>query len=148
MIGLDVMGRNLVPNMADHGDAAAGYDKDQAKIEALRQESKERDVCGAENIQEFARLLPRPRAVMMLVPAGPPVNSVIGELLPHLEKGDLFVGVGNSCFCKITICVPTTCPRKAFNSSEWACLEARTARATARASCPWTYNPDFSSNLC
>ena len=71
MIGLGVMGRNLVMNMADRGYTVAGYDKDQSKVEAMRQESMERDVRGAANIQEFARLLCRPRAVMLLVPAGP-----------------------------------------------------------------------------
>jgi 6-phosphogluconate dehydrogenase len=87
MVGLGVMGRNLVPNMADHGFAVAGYDMDQTKVEALRQESKECDVRRAESIQEFARLLRQPRAVMMLVPAGAPVDSVIKDLLPYLGMG-------------------------------------------------------------
>jgi 6-phosphogluconate dehydrogenase len=47
MVGLGVMGRNSLLNMADHGFSAAGYDRDQAKVEALRKESKERDVRGA-----------------------------------------------------------------------------------------------------
>ena len=47
MVGLGVMGRNLVMNMAGHGFAVAGYDKDQAKVEALRKESAERTICGA-----------------------------------------------------------------------------------------------------
>jgi 6-phosphogluconate dehydrogenase len=98
MVGLGVMGRNFVLNMAGHGFTVAGYDKDQAKVEALRQESKERDVRGAESIQEFAALLHQPRAVMLLVPAGPPVDSVIADLLPHLEKGDLIIDAGNSYF--------------------------------------------------
>ncbi|MGA3019443.1 MAG: NADP-dependent phosphogluconate dehydrogenase [Bryobacteraceae bacterium] len=98
MVGLGVMGRNFVLNMAEHGYAVAGYDKDQAKVEALRQESKGRDVRGAESIQELAGSLRQPRAVMMLVPAGAPVDSVIGDLLPHLEKGDLIIDAGNSYF--------------------------------------------------
>ena len=98
MVGLGVMGRNLVLNMADHGFTVAGYDKDQAQVEALRQESKERDVRGAEGIKEFAGLLHQPRAVMLLVPAGPPVDSVIADLLPHLGKGDLIIDAGNSYF--------------------------------------------------
>jgi len=72
MVGLGVMGRNLVLNMADHGFTVAGYDKDQAQVEALRQESKERDVRGAEGIKEFAGLLHQPRAVMLLCPPGRP----------------------------------------------------------------------------
>ena len=98
MVGLGVMGRNLVLNMADHGYAVAGYDKDQAKVEAMRQETKVGDVRGAESIQEFALLLRQPRAVMLLVPAGPPVDSVIADLLPCLEKGDLIIDAGNSYF--------------------------------------------------
>jgi len=74
MVGLGVMGRNLLLNMADHGFSVAGYDKDVAKVEALRQESKKGDVRGATDIKEFIGLLRRPRAVMMLVPAGAPVT--------------------------------------------------------------------------
>ena len=98
MVGLGVMGRNLLLNMADHGFSVAGYDKDAAKVEALRQESQKGDVRGATDIKEFIGLLRRPRAVMMLVPAGAPVDSVIKDLLPHLEKGDLIIDAGNSYF--------------------------------------------------
>jgi 6-phosphogluconate dehydrogenase len=98
MVGLGVMGRNLLLNMADHGFSVAGYDQDQSKVEALRQESKEHDVRGAANIQEFIALLRQPRAVMMLVPAGPPVDSVINDLLANLQPGDLIIDAGNSYF--------------------------------------------------
>jgi len=98
MVGLGVMGRNLVLNMAEHGFSVAGYDKDAAQVEALRQESKERDVRGAVDIKEFIALLRKPRAVMLLVPAGAPVDSVIKDLLPHLQSGDLIIDGGNSYF--------------------------------------------------
>jgi len=98
MVGLGVMGRNLVLNMADHGFTVAGYDKDPDKVEALRKESAERNVCGAANIPDFIALLRKPRTVMMLVPAGAPVDSVIKDLLPHLDKGDLIIDAGNSYF--------------------------------------------------
>ena len=98
MIGLGVMGRNLLLNMADHGFSVAGYDKDPTKIEALRKESSERKIRGAENIVDFVALLRKPRAVMMLVPAGAPVDSVIKDLSPHLDKGDLIIDAGNSYF--------------------------------------------------
>jgi len=98
MVGLGVMGRNLVLNMADHGCAVAGYDRDQAKVEALRKESAERNICGAANIRDFIALLRKPRAIMMLVPAGAPVDSVIKDLLAHLDKGDLIIDAGNSYF--------------------------------------------------
>src|ERR1039457_3018675 len=98
MVGLGVMGRNLVLNMGDHGFSVAGYDKDAAKVEALRRESKERDVHGAADIKEFIALLRKPRAIMMLVPAGAPVDSVINDLLAHLQPGDLIIDAGNSYF--------------------------------------------------
>jgi len=98
MVGLGVMGRNLLLNMADHGFSVAGYDKDLSKVEALRKESADRDIRGADNIHDFIGLLRPPRAVMMLVPAGPPVDSVIEDLLPNLDKGDLIIDAGNSYF--------------------------------------------------
>ena len=75
MIGLGVMGRNMLLNMADHGFPVAGYDKDSSKVEALRKESAGNDIHAADNIKDFIGLLRAPRAVMMLVPAGPPVDS-------------------------------------------------------------------------
>jgi 6-phosphogluconate dehydrogenase len=98
MVGLGVMGRNLLLNMADHGFSVAGYDKNADKVKALRQEAKKGNVLGATDIKEFIGLLRRPRAVMMLVPAGAPVDSVIKDLLPNLEKGDLIIDAGNSYF--------------------------------------------------
>lgn len=98
MVGLGVMGRNLLLNMADHGHSVAGYDKDAAKVAALRQEAENRDIRGAADINEFIALLRKPRAVILLVPAGPPVDSVIKDLLPHLDKGDLIIDGGNSYF--------------------------------------------------
>ena len=98
MVGLGVMGRNLVLNMGDHGYSIAGYDKDQTQVEALRKESVERKIRAAANIVGFIALLRKPRAIMMLVPAGAPVDAVIKDLLPHLEKGDLIIDAGNSYF--------------------------------------------------
>jgi 6-phosphogluconate dehydrogenase len=98
MIGLGVMGRNMLLNMADHGFPVAGYDKDPAKVEALQKESAGMNVRSAGDIEDFIALLRAPRAVMMLVPAGPPVDSVIADLLPHLDKGDLIIDAGNSYF--------------------------------------------------
>jgi 6-phosphogluconate dehydrogenase len=98
MVGLGVMGRNLVLNMADHGSAVAGYDKDQTKVASLQKESVERNICAAANVTDFIALLRKPRAIMMLVPAGAPVDSVIEDLLPHLDKDDLIIDAGNSYF--------------------------------------------------
>jgi 6-phosphogluconate dehydrogenase len=98
MVGLGVMGRNFLLNMADHGFSVAGYNRGPSKVEALRQEANGRDVRGADSIKELIGLLRKPRAVMMLVTAGPPVDSVIGDLLPHLERDDLIIDAGNSYF--------------------------------------------------
>jgi 6-phosphogluconate dehydrogenase len=98
MVGLGLMGRNLLLNMADHGHSVAGYDKDATKVAALRLEAENRNIRGAANIPDFIALLRQPRAVMMLVPAGAPVDSVINDLLAHLEPGDLIIDAGNSYF--------------------------------------------------
>jgi 6-phosphogluconate dehydrogenase len=98
MVGLGVMGRNLLLNMADHGFRVAGYDRDKDKVQSLQKESKEHTVHGATNISAFISLLRKPRAIMMLVPAGAPVDNVINDLLPHLEAGDLIIDAGNSHF--------------------------------------------------
>ena len=105
MIGLGVMGRNFLLNMADHGFSVAGYDKDQAKVEALRQEAKQRDVKGANDLREFVSFLRTPRAVMLLVPAGPPVDAVIRDLLAVLQPGDAIVD-GGTPTSRIPTCAP------------------------------------------
>jgi 6-phosphogluconate dehydrogenase len=99
LIGLGVMGRNFAKNMADHGFSVAGYDRDQEKIKALVfEKTKQQDLRTGHDIKEFIGLLARPRSVMMLVPAGDPVDAVIDELLLHLEPGDLIIDSGNSRF--------------------------------------------------
>jgi len=98
MVGLGVMGRNFVLNMADHGHSVVGYDKAASKTDALRKEAASRDIHGATMLKEFVGLLRVPRAVMMLVPAGPPVDAVIRDLLPSLTRGDLIIDGGNSHF--------------------------------------------------
>ncbi len=100
MVGLGVMGRNLVLNMADHGHSVAGYDKDAAKVAALRHEAEggQRNIHATASLQEFIGMLRTPRAVMLLVPAGSPVDAVIRDLQPCLERGDLIIDGGNSHF--------------------------------------------------
>ena len=103
MVGLGVMGRNLLLNMADHGHSVAGFDKDATKVKALREETEHRDIRGAASLKEFVGMLRVPRAVMMLVPAGPPVDAVIRELLPCLQRGDLIIDGGNSHFSDMEV---------------------------------------------
>jgi 6-phosphogluconate dehydrogenase len=98
MIGLGTMGRNLLLNMADHGYKVAGHDKDQSKIELLAKESSKENVKGFHSINEFVESLKKPRAIMMLVPAGKIVDQVIAEIAPLLDEGDLLIDGGNSHF--------------------------------------------------
>jgi len=98
MIGLGVMGRNLVLNIGDHGYSVSGYDKDITKVQELQTEVGSRTINAAQSLDEFVSVLSTPRAIMMLVPAGKIVDTVIHELIPHLEKGDLIIDAGNSHF--------------------------------------------------
>ncbi len=98
MVGLGTMGRNLLLNMADHGVPVAGYDKDDARARTLAAEAGQRRVGATSRLEEFVGWLRAPRAVMMLVPAGPIVDSVIADLLPHLQRGDVLIDGGNSFF--------------------------------------------------
>ncbi len=96
MIGLGVMGRNLALNMADHGFAVAGYNRHLDKVDLLEQEAEGRTVVGTRSEEELVKSLRKPRAVMMMVPAGKAVDEVIRDLLPYLEPGDLIIDGGNS----------------------------------------------------
>lgn len=98
IVGLGVMGRNLLLNMADHGFTVAGYDKDPSKVKSLREEAAKHTIHDTNDIKTFIALLRRPRAVLLLVPAGPIVDAVIADLLPYLEPGDLIIDAGNSYF--------------------------------------------------
>ena len=98
MIGLGVMGRNLLLNMGDHGVKGAGFDKDASKGTLLEQESTNGNLKGFSDVKEFVASLNKPRAIMMLVPAGKIVDDVIEELLPLVEKGDLIIDGGNTYY--------------------------------------------------
>ena len=98
MVGLGVMGRNLVLNIADHGYSVSGYDKDLSKVQQLQIEAGSRIINAAQSLEGFVRILSSPRIIMMLVPAGQVVDNVIRDLMPLLEKNDLIVDAGNSHF--------------------------------------------------
>jgi len=97
MVGLGVMGRNFLLNVADSGFSVIGLDKDDSKATALEKEGNE-NVKGATEPKEFVKALKKPRTIMMLVPAGPIVDSVIEELVPLLDDGDVLIDGGNSHF--------------------------------------------------
>lgn len=98
MIGLGLMGRNLVFNMADNGYSIVGYDKNKKMVKKLNQEGGNHLVEGVNDIKDFVHLLNAPRNVMLMLPAGPPVDAVVGELLDYLQPGDLIIDGGNSHF--------------------------------------------------
>ena len=99
LIGLGVMGRNLILNIADNGFSVAGYDLKKENINRLEHEKNATHaVASADSIRKLSSLLKKPRAVIILVPAGDAVDNVIDELLPVLEEEDLIIDGGNSHF--------------------------------------------------
>ncbi|RYG49006.1 NADP-dependent phosphogluconate dehydrogenase, partial [bacterium] len=97
MVGLGTMGRALLLNMADKGNAVAGFDIDPEKAHSLVSDGGA-PVDGFTDIKEFVQSIHRPRAIMILVPAGAPVDSVLNSLSPYLEEGDFVIDGGNSYF--------------------------------------------------
>ena len=99
LIGLAVMGQNLVLNMNDHGFKVAVFNRTVSKVdEFLANEAKGTQVVGAQSIEELAGLLKRPRRVMLMVKAGASVDQTINQVLPYLEAGDIIIDGGNSLF--------------------------------------------------
>ena len=137
LIGLAVMGQNLILNMNDHGYTVAAYNRTVSKMEEfLAGPAKGRHtIMGARSIEELAAILKRPRKVMLMVKAGEVVDHFIELLLPHLEEGDLIIDGGNSHY-------PDTSRRTAY-LKEWpfytsapAYPAVRRAPATAPQSFP------------
>jgi 6-phosphogluconate dehydrogenase len=98
LVGLGVMGRNLALNMADHGFSVAVYNRTKEKTREFMEEVGAREISPAYSTPEFIDMLHKPRAIIILVAAGPPVDLVIKEFLPHLDPGDLIIDGGNSHF--------------------------------------------------
>jgi len=100
LIGLAVMGQNLILNMNDHGYTVVAYNRTLSKVDDfLNQAAKGREtILGAHSLEEMAALLKRPRKVMLMVKAGKAVDDFIELVLPHLEPGDLIIDGGNSHF--------------------------------------------------
>lgn len=99
LIGLGVMGRNFILNVADNNFKAFGYDLDSEKVNALREEGGDTArVDASTDITTFVEALALPRKIMLLVPAGKIVDTVIENLLPHLAKDDIIIDGGNSFF--------------------------------------------------
>ena len=96
LVGLGVMGRNFILNVASNGYSSIGLSSKDEAIELLKNEGKDYEVDGTKSDEEFIKKLKRPRKIMLLVPAGAPVDSVIERFLPYLEDGDILIDGGNS----------------------------------------------------
>jgi len=99
LIGLAVMGQNLILNMNDHDFTVVAYNRTVSKVDDfINNEAKDTNVIGAHSIEEMVSHLKRPRRVMMLVKAGQPVDDFIDHVIPYLEPGDIVIDGGNSLY--------------------------------------------------
>jgi 6-phosphogluconate dehydrogenase len=99
LIGLAVMGQNLVLNMSDHGYRVAVYNRTVEKVDNfVNGPARGRTIQGAHTLEELVGMLKRPRRIMLMVKAGQPVDDFIEKLLPLLEPGDIIIDGGNSNF--------------------------------------------------
>ena len=95
VVGLGVMGASLARNIESKGFPVVGYDLDAKKTQGfLNGPAKGKAIAGAERPEQLMEMLERPRRVLMMVPAGPPVDSVIAHLKPHLQEGDILIDGG------------------------------------------------------
>lgn len=99
LIGLAVMGQNLILNMNDHGFKVVAYNRTVSKVDDfLANEAKGTQVIGSHSIPDMISKLKHPRRVMMLVKAGSAVDDFIAQIVPHLDKGDIIIDGGNSLY--------------------------------------------------
>lgn len=99
LIGLAVMGENLVMNMESKGFTVAVYNRTSEKVTRfINSRAKGKNIIGTYSIEELVDNLEKPRKVMLMVKAGQPVDDFIELLIPHLEKGDIIIDGGNSHF--------------------------------------------------
>ena len=99
LIGLAVMGQNLVLNMADHGFAVAAYNRTTSRVdEFLAGPAQGKSIVGCRSLEEFVQSLKKPRIAMLMVKAGEPVKQTVKQLTPLLEPNDIIIDGGNSCF--------------------------------------------------
>jgi 6-phosphogluconate dehydrogenase len=99
VIGMAVMGQNLILNMNDHGYKVVAYNRTVSKVDDfLNNGAKDTDVVGAHSVEEMVSLLKKPRRVMLMVKAGDAVDEMIEHILPYLEPGDIIIDGGNTLF--------------------------------------------------
>ena len=98
VMGLGVMGRMLALNMERNGFRVAGYDLDPVKVTAFGEDANKKNLIACDSLESFLAALELPRRILMMVPAGKPVDSAIASLIPVLTKGDLLIDGGNTYF--------------------------------------------------
>ena len=98
LIGLAVMGQNLVLNFANKGIPIAVFNRTTSKMEKFVADNAAKPIFGGKTMEEFVQLLERPRKIILLVQAGTAVDAMIDTVLPYLEKDDIIIDGGNSFF--------------------------------------------------
>lgn len=98
VMGLGVMGRMLALNMERNGFRVAGYDLDASKVSVFAKDALDKNLVACETLDGFLASLDSPRRILMMVPAGKPVDAAIASLKPVLAKGDLLIDGGNTFF--------------------------------------------------
>ncbi|MBN1523300.1 MAG: decarboxylating NADP(+)-dependent phosphogluconate dehydrogenase [Spirochaetales bacterium] len=99
LVGLAVMGENLVLNMESKGFTVAVFNRTVSKVdEFVNGRGKGKNVIGTHSVEEFVKAIKTPRKIMIMVKAGNPVDAFIEQIIPHLEKGDILIDGGNSHF--------------------------------------------------
>jgi 6-phosphogluconate dehydrogenase len=98
MIGLAVMGANLALNVEDHGFTVAVWNREPDRVRQFMADNSGKKFIGTSELPDFVRSLERPRRIMMMIKAGPPVDQMLDKLLPLLEEGDVVIDGGNSWF--------------------------------------------------
>jgi 6-phosphogluconate dehydrogenase len=99
LIGLAVMGQNIVLNMSNHGFRVAVYNRTSSKTEEFKKTiGNNVNIGAAHTISEFVQMIEKPRKIMLMVKAGDPVDKMISELLPYLDDEDIIIDGGNSFF--------------------------------------------------
>ena len=99
LIGLAVMGENLILNMASKGYTVTAYNRSTDKVENfINGRAKGESIRGAYSVEELVQSLATPRKIMIMVKSGAPVDATIDQLLPLLDKGDIIIDGGNTHF--------------------------------------------------
>ena len=99
LVGLAVMGENLVLNMESHGYTVAVFNRTTSKVDNfVNGRGKGKNIVGTHTVEEFVNAIERPRKIMIMVKAGGPVDAFIDQVIPYLEKGDIIIDGGNSHF--------------------------------------------------